>query len=340
MRQLLDIQKKLIPDALETMAKRYRILQYIRLMQPIGRRSLSSSVEISERVLRAEVEFLKAQGLLHFASSGMSLTDDGAHVLDGLEEVMREVLGLKHLEQRLAQRLQVANVTVVPGDSEQHPVVKREMGLACVSYLKNELIAGDVVAVTGGTTVARVADMMSPGPKLHEVTFVPARGGLGEQVENQANTISSTMAKKAGANYRLLHVPDHLSEETYQSLIQEPTVKEVQEIITSARIVIHGIGEAIAMANRRNSSNVVLAKLEENHAVGEAFGYYFDKTGNIIHRERTIGLHLNDVENSRAVISVAGGASKAGAIESFMNHRPSDVLITDEACAKALLQET
>ncbi len=59
--------------------------------------------------------------------------------------------------------------------------------------------------------------------------FVPARGGLGESVDMQANTIASIMAKKTGGKYRLLHVPDHLGEEAYQSLIQDPQIQEVVE---------------------------------------------------------------------------------------------------------------
>ena len=54
---------------------------------------------------------------------------------------------------------------------------------------------------------------------------MPARGGLGESVDMQANTIASIMAKKTGCQYRLLHVPDHLGEEAYQSFIQDPQIQ-------------------------------------------------------------------------------------------------------------------
>lgn len=66
MRQWIDVQRKLLPDLLAIMQKRYEILQHIRLMQPIGRRTLSLNLGISERVLRSEVQFLKEQHLLAF----------------------------------------------------------------------------------------------------------------------------------------------------------------------------------------------------------------------------------------------------------------------------------
>jgi len=39
-RQLVQIQKRIVPDLIEEMQTRYDILHYVRLMQPIGRRTL------------------------------------------------------------------------------------------------------------------------------------------------------------------------------------------------------------------------------------------------------------------------------------------------------------
>ncbi|UOE93739.1 sugar-binding domain-containing protein [Alkalihalobacillus sp. LMS39] len=340
MRVLLELQRKLLPDMLDVMAKRFRILQSIRLMGPIGRRNLASSLEISERVLRSEVEFLKDQGLIQIAPAGMSLSEEGKTTLFQLEDVMKDLLGLRTLEEQLSKQLQIENVIVVAGDSDQYDWVKKEMGRACVTRLKQHLTPKNVISVTGGTTMASIAEMMTPDPVLHEAMFVPARGGLGEQVENQANTISAEMARRAGASYRLMHVPDLLSEETYASLVAEPSIKEILSIIRSSCIVIHGIGDATTMAKRRGSPHGLVEKLKKHHAVAEAFGYYFDQTGNIIHRERTIGLQLEDLTKSKYVIAVAGGASKADAIAAYVKHRTSHVLITDEAAAKKIVENS
>ncbi|RBW71619.1 sugar-binding transcriptional regulator [Bacillus taeanensis] len=338
MRSLLNVQKKLVPDLFDVMTKRYRILQYIRLMEPIGRRSLASSLDITERVLRSEVSFLKEQGLLDIAPQGMSLTKEGNYLFHHLEEVMKEISGLKALEEALKKRLQLSEVIVVPGDSDEASWVKKEMGRFAVAILKARLKNQAVIAVTGGTTLAAVAEMMTPEPRL-ELLFVPARGGLGEQVENQANTICAKMASKAMGDYRLLHVPDQLSEEAYQSLIAEPNVKERLELIQSARMVIHGIGEANTMAVRRKSSQKVQDKIAESEAVAEAFGYYFDQEGKVVHKVKTIGLQLDDLEKCETVIAVAGGTSKANAIDAYMKRGPKSILVTDEGAAKALLRE-
>lgn len=340
MNMLLDLQKKLVPDIVDVLGQRYRILRFIRLMQPIGRRTLAGNLEMSERVLRSEVTFLKEQGLIEFASTGMTLTNEGMNLLGQLEAVMKEVFQTRTMEEELRKKLGVSEVHIVPGDSDDYAWVQKEMGRASVNLIKQKLSASDnIIAVTGGTSIAAVAEMLVPDSDLKETVFVPARGGLGEQVENQANTICATMARKAMGSYRLLHVPDQLSREAYESLISEPTVREILKLIKSATMVIHGIGDAKTMAVRRNSSPDILQKLEENNAVAEAFGYYFNQSGDIIHKVLTIGLQLEDLEDIPAIIAVAGGKSKAGAIVSYMKQRPSQTLVTDEGAARAILNK-
>ncbi|WP_377887761.1 sugar-binding transcriptional regulator [Alkalihalobacillus sp. R86527] len=338
MRSLLALQQKLLPDLLEVMNKRYRVLRQLRLTQPIGRRSLANNLDITERVLRSEVTFLKDQGLLDMSIQGMQLTEEGEQLLMELEPVMNEVSGLDNLEEQLKDKLGIPEVLIVPGDSDVTPWVKKEMGRAAVGRLKRFQLQSKVIAVTGGTTLASVADMMIPSPDMDGTLFVPARGGLGEQVENQANTICAKMARKAHTDYRLLHVPDQLSEEAYQSLIEEPGVKEILEIIKSASIVVHGIGDAKTMAVRRKSTSEVLEKIEQNQAVAEAFGYYFNQSGDVVHKVKTIGLQLEDLERSELVIAVAGGHSKANAIEAYLKTGIQSILVTDEGAAKALLE--
>ena len=101
MRTLLEVQRKLLPDFLLVMQKRYDILRYIKMMQPVGRRSLSVSLNLTERTLRGEVDFLKSQNLVNIFSSGMTLTDEGIEILDKLEGIMREVMGIDIMEKQL-----------------------------------------------------------------------------------------------------------------------------------------------------------------------------------------------------------------------------------------------
>ncbi|MFC0525519.1 sugar-binding transcriptional regulator [Pontibacillus salicampi] len=340
MRSLIDLQSKLFPDILEVMQRRYEILHFIQLKEPIGRRSLAENIRMAERLVRSEIDFLHEYGLIEVTTKGMHLTVEGKQVIHQLGEFMKELKGVSHLEEQLMLQLDLDHVVVVPGNSDDLSWVKQEMGKACVRYMKGILHKDNTIAVTGGGTMAAVAEMMTPLEKAQNCLFVPARGGLGENVENQANNICAKMASKANGNYRLLYVPDPLSEEAYQTIIGEPSVKEVLELIQGANVIVHGIGDAITMAERRKTPESVMDKIRSGNAVGEAFGYYFNAEGNIVHKVRTVGIQLEDLQHTNCVVAVAGGASKAQAIASYFKQAKSHVLITDEGAAKELLKGT
>ncbi|MBO8165464.1 MAG: hypothetical protein H0Z34_17430 [Brevibacillus sp.] len=339
MRRLIEVQQKLLPDLVDVMRKRYTLLQSVYHLQPIGRRALAQALMTTERILRAEVDLLKESGLLQVSPMGMSCTIEGLRVLEQLEPMVDELFGLSELAQKLKQRLGVRDVIVVQGDADSSEWVKRELGRVGARLLKQHVREGDVVAVTGGSTIASVADHLSPAPPFRAVQFIPARGGLGEKVELQANTLASQMAMKSGGQYRLLHVPDRLSQDAYQSLMSDPQIGEVLDLLRSARIVIHGIGDALTMARRRKYTDAELAELIQAGAVSEAFGYYFDESGEIVHRIPSLGLQLSDVKQAEVVLSIAGGHSKAKAILSFSKQIKDNTLITDEGAARAILSE-
>ncbi|QED49519.1 sugar-binding transcriptional regulator [Cytobacillus dafuensis] len=340
MHSLIDIQKRLLPELLVVMQKRYQILQYIGLMEPVGRRSLAVSLNLTERVLRGEVEFLKSQNLIVISSQGMSLTSDGKELLDKLEHMMRELTGLNELETKLQRKLGIQKIIVVSGDSEESPWVKSELGRAAAEFMRSTLNRGNIIAVTGGSTMAAVANMLSLEFADYELQFVPARGGIGEDVKNQANTICATMADRTGSKHRVLYVPDQVSDEMYRSIIKEPEINEVLRLIKSASMVLHGIGDAMTMAKRRKTSDQEIALIQNGRAEGEAFGYYFNEAGEVVYKVQTIGLQLQDLSNIPNIISVAGGKSKAKAIAAYMNQAPkSTVLVTDEGAATELLKD-
>lgn len=339
MRSYIDIQRKLLPDLLQVMQKRYTILHHIGYLQPVGRRSLSASLGYTERTLRSEVDFLKEQNLIVTRTEGMRLTSEGKSLLEDLEDYMREIKGIDVLELELKQRLNIQKAVIVPGDCDQTPMVKRELGKACASWMKSLLTGKDIIAVTGGSTMAAVAEQLTGDLGNGELLFVPARGGIGEDVENQASTICSIMAYNTHSKHRVFYVPDQISAESYELLTKEPDIHEVLVLIQSASMILHGIGDAMTMAGRRKTSPEDRQKLVNKKAVGEAFGYYFNAAGEVVHKVSTVGLQLNDLAGIPNIIAVAGGTSKAKAIGAYMKQAPpKTLLITDEGAATTLLK--
>lgn len=338
MREWLEINKRLLPDQMELLKRRYTILYQIMLSDMIGRRTLAASLQMTERVLRAETDLLKAQGLIETETAGMRISEEGRKLVLQLEPLMRELLGTRHLEEAIQQAYGLKHVVVVPGDADLNPAVKQELGEAACNMLNRYRGKDDIIAVTGGSTLAAVADKMKNSTPHKGNLFVPARGGLGESLEIQANTIASKMAERVGAQYRLLHVPDLISEEAYQSLKQEPNIQEVLRYIRQARIVIHGIGDAFVMAKRRKLDQETIQELKRDGAVAEAFGYYFDRDGHVVHTMLTLGLRLEDISRTEIVIAVAGGKSKAESITAVLKAGHESILVIDEAAASEVAQ--
>jgi central glycolytic genes regulator len=115
--------------------------------------------------------------------------------------------------------------------------------------------------------------------------------------------------------------------------MQEPNIREVVDVIRSARIVVHGIGDAIVMARRRRLDNEIIDAMEAEGALAESFGFYFDRKGAVVHKMQTVGLRHEDIVKKEVFICIAGGKSKGEAIAAIMRFGHNDVLITDEAAA-------
>ena len=338
MKDLLELQKKIIPEMTEILEKRYNILRNIYYNQPIGRRALANSLNVGERVIRTEVNILKQHGLLEIQSMGMNVTEEGKQIIEELKEFIHRLKGLNSLEHTLEKKLSISNVFIVPGNSDIDSLIIKDIGKITSAYIKKIIKDGNIIGITGGTTMAQVADEMSSEKGNRDILVVPARGGLGKNVETQANNIAAKLAQKLGGKYRLLHVPDNIEKDALATLLSIPEIKEVVDIIKKINVLVFGIGRADVMAERRHLSNEKINDLKNKGAVAEAFGYYFNTKGEIVCETSTVGLSLLDFKNIETVIGVASGEEKAEAIVSISALHKNMILITDEGAAKKILK--
>ena len=337
----LKIIESIAPDIFQTVQERYRILQNIYWMQPVGRRVLADTLDTTERILRTETDLLKKLELIDTSKSGMKLTTKGERIYHQLGHLTDQLFGMDRLERALANHFGIGRCLITPGNSDQQEKVIDELGYLLWDSLNQQLPNGrNVIAVMGGTTMAKVAEKVSNLETSHRHNlFVPARGGIGESVKVQANSVSAMMAMQSRGDYRSLYVPEQLSSTTYDSLLQEPSILEVLNLISEANCVIHSIGRAIHMAARRKMTEEDLVMLKQKNAVAESFGYFFNENGEVVYRIPRIGLDLKDILNIPYVFAVAGGRSKAKAIHAYMKNAPKQTwLITDEAAANAILK--
>lgn len=335
--KILKLQQKFVPEAFTLLEKRYSILKVIYYKHPIGRRVLSNELQIGERVVRSEIDFLKDQNFIQVDALGMTITKEGKEIIEKLSGVIHELKGLSELEKSIKEKLNVSDVIIVPGDVNKDSTVFSELGKAAAVYIKKCIRDGSIIALTGGTTIKEVVSNTSKTVNFKDVLIVPARGGLGRNVETQANTLVEDFAKKINANYRLMHAPDNLSDEAMKTLLKEKDLSETINKVRNADIIVFGIGIAGVMAVKRGCSVKEVEDILYRGAVGEAFGCYFDLDGNVIHSNPTIGIKKDEIQKIKNVIAVAGGKDKAKAIIAVGKQVRSAVIITDEGAAMEII---
>ena len=319
--------------------KRFRVLQAIATFGPIGRRALGEQLHMTERDIRNETTVLGEQQLILIQKKGMICTSKGYEVLEQLSELYRELSGIVAMEQQLTKMFGIARVIIVPGDAEQDVTVKQQIGKVAAQMMQQIAPEKAKIAVTGGSSVASMKEYLTDSTVLSDANFIAARGGMGDEMTFQANTVVSKFAKRCGATYRTLFLPEHLSEQAYEAMKDEPIINEMITLYEQVDIVVHGIGAAQEMALRRNSTQQEQQLLEQKGAVAEAFGYYFNANGDIVHHLRTIGIQLEQVNKAQHVLAIAAGENKATALQAyFKNAAAQTILVTDEQTAKTILQ--
>jgi len=340
MNLLFTVMERFAPEAMEIIEIRYRVLRQIIHGQPVGRRQLVKALGYSERTVRGEIDLLRERGAIYTTPAGIYLTPDGEEMLREIDELIPLLFNLQSLADQVKARFNLDEVILVPGDSHYDPLAKKDLGRAAARYLRKTLQPASIMAVTGGTTLAEMAEAIGEGINLPDVLVVPARGGLGEEMEQQAGTIAAKIARAVGGQYRLLHIPDNLEENTAEILKKDVHVAGMVDTIKASQILFHGIGHAQEMASRRGLGPRAMDFLTQHRAVGEALRYYFDEKGTIVYEVPGIGLELADLDKIARVVAVAGGSNKASAIESVLRSGKENVLISDEGAARSIIRIT
>src|SRR3712207_5917342 len=289
MNNIIEIQKKIIPQAIELMEKRYAVLRQISISQPIGRRMLANVLNLSERTTRTEVDFLKSQNMIDIAVSGMTITDEGRKVLEGLELVMGEIMGISDMEIKLRGMLGIKHVAISKNVNGDDIVITKGVAELAAKHLISLLDSDDIVAISGGSTMRELAMSIKDEYSFEGVTVLPTRGSVGSDIDIQANSVAAVLAKKLKAKVEFLYVPDELEGQAKEAIMSIPDLMTTSKHLKMADKMIFSFGCADLMARRRGTSEETIKALLDKGAIGEAFGHYFDKDGNIVMKLNKIG---------------------------------------------------
>lgn len=334
----MTLMQLLVPESNQLLKIRFQILRAIQRTQPIGRRGLAKQLDISERVLRSETDILKEQGLITYSAKGMLISELGKETYLGLTTIIQQCIEMTAFEKKVSKKLGIRFCKVVTESSTNKGMQ--------ISHQVQELmkwmlpVDQSIVTVTGGRTMAMVAEYFSKEIlQQREISFVPARGGVGGSTLIQANSVSEKMAIKTGGEHFSLYVPEHVSKETYLPLLQEPLVSQTLTMMKQANCLLYSVGNASVMAERRGLLPQESQFIASRRAVGEAFGCFFDAKGKVVFKLPRVGLHLSDLESIPHGIAIVEGAQKAEALMAYAKLAPIDRtwFVIDESLANMVL---
>ena len=248
------------------------------------------------------------------------------------------------LERALRDRFPLvdARILEVAPDTDVLPGV----GRLAVRWLEETLRDGQVVALSWGQTLEAMVQAVD-GLSRRDVEVVQLVGGL-SSLDSAATgqELVRELSERMGARHRYLHAPALFgSAEALAMLLRERTIAAALDMAKRADIAIvgigtPGIGSSEALLTALGLTPEERAAFDAARPVGDVCGRYYDLAGRAVGGvvgERVLAVTLDDLRAVPTVTGVAAGRDKARGILGALHGRIIDVLVCDQAAARAVL---
>ncbi len=249
------------------------------------------------------------------------------------------------LEVGLCERFGLVSAWVAP-TIEDREAQLNALGILGATALEAVIDLPLTVAVSVSETVGRIAQHVHVDDPTGAL-FVAATGSrLGSGQWIQPSEATRSLAEAFGGSWQQLPAPMVASSKQAADLIkQEPVVADALAKARKSDVAVFGVGGLLPGAGIITddpTSSRRLRQLAEAGAVGNISSGFFDSTGTPVDgplNERIIGLTLAELQRVPTRVAVAGGKSKELALAGTLRGRYANVLVTDERCARHLLND-
>jgi DNA-binding transcriptional regulator LsrR (DeoR family) len=247
------------------------------------------------------------------------------------------------LELALRARYPLAEARVLEVGAETE--VLAGVGRLAARWLDETLRDGQVVALSWGHSLQAMVRAVDLARR--DVEVVQLVGGL--SALNSAVTgqeLVRELSERIGARHRYLHAPALFgSAEALAMLLRERTIAAALDAAKRADIAIVGIGTPGIGSSEALLTALALtpeerAAFDAARPVGDVCGRYYDLDGRAVGGvvgERMLAVTLDDLRAIPTVAGVAAGREKAPGILGALHGRIIDVLVCDQAAARAVL---
>ncbi|WP_245413491.1 bifunctional sugar-binding transcriptional regulator/dihydroxyacetone kinase subunit DhaK [Mangrovicella endophytica] len=246
------------------------------------------------------------------------------------------------IAQELKRHFGLHDCLVVPSQEPGDSLID-SLGSAGSLVLRRLLRSGDTLAVTWGRTVLAVASATSI-TGLQDVRVVQATGGMTASIVGSPEACAARLAAGLGAACVPITAPGIVSSaEMRDMLMAEPLLRSQFAALGDASRALFGVASLRPNSTIHSSGFFDAVPLQDYlalNAVGVVAGRFIDVQGQPVRGpldERLVGLSLDSLRQIERRIAVAGGIDKVPAILGALRGGYADVLVTDAATGKALL---
>lgn len=250
------------------------------------------------------------------------------------------------LENELERRFGLKEAYVVDS-SDDAEEVRNKLGYAGLDFLKRVIKKNDVVGFAWGTSMGSMADNVVPDKNMMSgVEIIPLVGGVENVVSKyHVNTIITKIAEAYGATSHCLYAPAICqTAEIKDAITQNANYQKIAGMWDRLTIAFVGIGVQIKNSNVIWSGEFgqeYIEELSSAGAIGEVCSIFYDINGKIIPtslRDKTVAIDIARLSQINYSVGIAASLDKVPAIYGALWGKLINVLITDEATAKSLLE--
>lgn len=223
---------------------------------------------------------------------------------------------------------------------------KIEVGKAAAEYLERLVKEGKNIGVSMGTTLGHIAKYIQP-KVVKTAMFIPLVGGIGQVgIEVHSNYLVEELANAFKAQYILLHAPAKVSKKSIkEGLIGEAYIEKIIKLTNKLDVAIVGLGVPTKISTTMATGYYDEKDMElmrQKNVAGDICMNFFDcqgRTDQFEVNETVIGIDIKKLKSVKYSIGVTCGVEKVSAVRGAIAGQYINILITDAASAKKLIEE-
>lgn len=253
------------------------------------------------------------------------------------------------MERELEKALGLQEAIIVPTEKRTEEIhgANTELSRAALKYMARVIHNNDYVGISMGRMLQEVARSDYFLNEQIPCTFVPMLGGVGE-LDTHSNYLVQEFADRFGGRCVQLLAPALVSNrDVLEYFMKEKPIHKVSCLFSKLSLVVMGIGipntEHSTVLHSGYVDKAILDDFVNKGAVGDINLRYFDINGDTksfrSFNERVAGMTLEQLSSVPLRAGVASGVYKVNAVLGAIRGKYINVLITDDECARGLLEK-